>query len=229
MQTLEDIINISIVEPDTSTLEEIQKELSRRVHVAICFHECHWAESVTYTSNILYTRILIIAGVKTVLVIVKCPVCNTVSFVIYEYVETSGNPPYLYGIYRAKLETVFSILNFFKQYSPHISEIISPRTQEVQLSFITSSVRTCNKYLLLTLTNYYTYLLIKNKQKYKLQHSIFPNPFSVMQYCTHNTPTSSPIQKILTFISCATNRSSITPALLYYLLTIPSISLDNID
>ena len=75
-------------------------------------------------------------------------------------------------------------------------------------------------YIAKTLTNYYTYLLIQNKQKPKLYEGTNTN--SIMQYCIFNTPTKSPIQKTLFFITRSLG-NNVAPALLYYLLNLPSL------
>ena len=45
-------------------------------------------------------------------------------------------------------------------------------------------------------------------------------------YCASHTPSISPVRQILFLIVSALNRSSVSPALLYYLFTIPTLSLD---
>lgn len=205
METLIQQLQNSVREPNTDTVEAIEKEMPRIVH---CFHECSWA-TTNYTSNILYSKTLIISGVKTVFLIVKCPICNTISFLIYEYVE-----PYPYGLFRGKLELIPHILNFFKQYAPHISEVQIP----------TDIVRTCSRYLSYTLINYFTHLAIKNRDKQKMYEAT--DTHAMVCYCASHTPSISPVRQILFLIVSALNRSSVSPALLYYLFTIPTLSLD---
>ena len=205
METLIQQLQNSTSTPNTDTVEAINKEMPRIVH---CFHECLWA-TTNYTSNILYSKTLIIAGVKTVFLIVKCPICNTISFLIYEYVE-----PYPYGLFRGKLKLIPHIHNFFKQYAPHISEVQVP----------TDVIRTSFRYLSYTLINYFTHLVIQSKQKHKLMEATNTN--AMVSYCASHTPSISPVQQILALICSALNRSSASPALLYYLFTIPTLSLD---
>lgn len=199
METLIQQLQNSVREPNTDTVEAISKEMPRIVH---CFHECLWATSTTYTSNILYSKTLIIAGAKTVFLIVKCPVCNTISFLIYEYAE-----PYPYGLFRGKFELIPHILNFFKQYAPHISEVQVP----------TDTVRTSFRYLSYTLINYFTHLVIQNRDKQKLME--YTDTHAMVSYCASHTPSISPVRQILSLIISALNRSSVSPALLYYLFT----------
>ena len=135
METLIQQLQDSTSIPNTDTVEAIEKEI---LHIVHCPQGCLWA-TTNYTSNILYSKTLIIAEVKTVFLIVKCPICNTISFLIYEYVE-----PYPYGLFRGKLELIPHIHNFFKQYAPHISEVQIP----------TDVVRTSFRYLSYTLINY---------------------------------------------------------------------------
>lgn len=211
METLIQQLQDSTSTPNTDTVEAIEKEMPRIVH---CFHECLWATSTNYTSNILYSKTLIISGVKTVFLIVKCPICNTISFLIYEYVEPITILPYPYCLFRGKLELIPHILNFFKQYAPHISEVQVP----------TDVVRTCSRYLSFTLINYFTHLAIKNKDKQKMYEAVDNN--TMVCYCASHTPSISPVQQILSLIVSALNRSSVSPVLLYYLFTIPTLSLD---
>ena len=205
MEALIQQLQNSISTPDIDTVEAIHKEI---LHIVHCPQGCLWA-TTNYTSNILYSKTLIIAGVKTVFLIVKCPICNTISFLIYEYVE-----PYPYGLFRGKLELIPHILNFFKQYAPHISEVQVP----------TDVIRTSFRYLSYTLTNYFTHLAIKNRDKQKLMEAI--DTHAMVSYCASHTLSISPIRQILFLIVSALNRSSASPALLYYLFTIPALSLD---
>ena len=212
METLIQQLQDSTSTPNTDTVEAISRRIPHIVH---CFHECSWATTTSaYTSNILYSKTLIISGVKTVFLIVKCPVCNTTSFFIYEYVEPATILPYLYCLFSGKLELIPHILNFFKQYAPHISEVQIP----------TDVVRTCSRYLSFTLINYFTHLVIQSKQKHKLMEATDTN--AMVCYCASHTPSISPVQQILSLICSALNRSSVSPALLYYLFTIPTLSLD---
>ncbi len=212
METLIQQLQDSTSTPNTDTVEAISKRIPHIVH---CFHECSWATTTSaYTSNILYSKTLIIAGVKTVFLIVKCPICNTISFLIYEYVEPATILPYHYCLFRGKFELIPHILNFFKQYAPHISEVQIP----------TDVVRTCSRYLSFTLINYFTHLAIQNRDKYKLMEATDNN--AMVCYCASHTPSISPVQQILSLIASALNRSSVSPVLLYYLFTIPTLSLD---
>ena len=205
MEALIQQLQNSISTPDIDTVEAIHKEI---LHIVHCPHGCSWA-TTNYTSNILYSKTLIIAGVKAVFLIVKCPICNTISFLIYEYAE-----PYPYGLFRGKLELIPHILNFFKQYAPHISEVQVP----------TDVIRTSFRYLSYTLINYFTHLAIKNRDKQKLME--YTDTYAMLWYCASHTPSISPVQQILSLIYSALNRSSASPALLYYLFTIPTLSLD---
>ena len=210
METLIQQLQDSISTPDTDTVEAIEKEMPHIVH---CSHECSWATTTSaYTSNILYSKTLIIAGVKTVFLIVKCPICNTISFLIYEYAE-----PYPYGLFRGKFELIPHILNFFKQYAPHISEVQIP----------TDVIRTSFRYLSYTLINYFTHLVIQRGNKQKLLE--YTDTHAMLWYCLSHTPSISPVQQILSLICSALNRSSASPALLYYLFTIPTLSLDMLE
>ena len=74
----------SIEEHPTPLLEEIQHEFSLRVHTPCCFHGCYTVVE-SDSPDVLYTRINIIAGIKTVFTIVKCPTCNSITVIIYEY------------------------------------------------------------------------------------------------------------------------------------------------
>ena len=208
METLIQQLQDSISTPDIDTIEAINKEI---LHIVHCVHGCSWA-TTNYTSNILYSKTLIIAGVKTVFLIVKCPICNTISFLIYEYAE-----PYPYGLFRGKFELIPHILNFFKQYAPHISEVQIP----------TDVIRTSFRYLSYTLINYFTHLAIKNRDKQKLME--YTDTHAMLWYCLSHTPSISPVQQILSLICSALNRSSASPALLYYLFTIPTLSLDMLE
>ena len=205
MEALIQQLQNSISTPDIDTVEAIHKEI---LHIVHCPHGCSWA-TTNYTSNILYSKTLIIAGVKTVFLIVKCPICNTISFLIYEYVE-----PYPYGLFRGKLELIPHIHNFFKQYAPHISEVQVP----------TDVIRTSFRYLSYTLINYFTHLVIQSGDKQKLME--YTDTYAMLWYCASHTPSISPVQQILSLIYSALNRSSASPALLYYLFTIPTLSLD---
>ena len=208
METLIQQLQDSTSTPNTDTVEAISKRIPHIVH---CFHECSWA-TTNYTSNILYSKTLIIAGVKTVFLIVKCPVCNTISFLIYEYSE-----PYPYGLFRGKLELIPHIFNFFKQYAPHISEVQVP----------TDVIRTSFRYLSYTLINYFTHLVIQSGDKQKMYEAT--DTHAMISYCASHTPSISPVQQILALICSALNRSSISPILLYYLFTIPALSLDTLE
>ena len=208
MEALIQQLQNSISTPNTGTIEAIEKEI---LHIVHCVQGCLWA-TTNYTSNILYSKTLIIAGVKTVFLIVKCPVCNTISFLIYEYVE-----PYPYGLFRGKLELIPHILNFFKQYAPHISEVQVP----------TDVIRTSFRYLSYTLINYFTHLVIQSGDKQKLLEAT--DTHAMLWYCASHTPSISPVQQILSLICSALNRSSASPALLYYLFTIPALSLDMLE
>ena len=205
MEALIQQLQNSISTPDIDTVEAIHKEI---LHIVHCSHGCSWA-TTNYTSNILYSKTLIIAGVKTVFLIVKCPICNTISFLIYEYVE-----PYPYGLFCGKLELIPHIHNFFKQYAPHISEVQVP----------TDVIRTSFRYLSYTLINYFTHLVIQSGNKQKLLEAT--DTHAMLWYCASHTPSISPVQQILSLICSALNRSSASPALLYYLFTIPALSLD---
>ena len=205
MEALIQQLQNSISTPDIDTAEAIEKEI---LHIVHCPQGCLWA-TTNYTSNILYSKTLIIAGVKTVFLIVKCPICNTISFLIYEYVE-----PYPYGLFRGKLELIPHIHNFFKQYAPHISEVQVP----------TDVIRTSFRYLSYTLINYFTHLVIQSGDKQKLLE--YTDTYAMLWYCASHTPSISPVQQILSLIYSALNRSSASPALLYYLFTIPALSLD---
>ena len=211
METLIQQLQDSISTPNTDTLEAINKEMPRMAH---CSHECVWTTPTTYNSHVLYSKTLIIAGVKTVFLIVKCPICNTISFLIYEYVEPATILPYPYCLFRGKLELIPHILNFFKQYAPQLSEVQIP----------TDTIRTSTRYLSFTLINYFTHLVIQSKDKYKLMEATNNN--AMVCYCASHTPSISPVQQILSLIASALNRSSVSPVLLYYLFTIPTLSLD---
>ena len=208
METLIQQLQDSISIPDTDTIEAINKEI---LPIVQCSNECLWA-TTNYTSNILYSKTLIIAGVKTVFLIVKCPVCNTISFLIYEYAE-----PYPYCVFRGKLELIPHILNFFKQYAPHISEVQVP----------TNVTHTSFRYLSYTLINYFTHLVIQSGNKQKLME--YTDTHAMLWYCESHTPSISSVQQILSLIRSALNRSSASPALLYYLFTIPTLSLDMLE
>ncbi len=215
MKALIQELKNSIEVPNSSLLEEIQNEFSQRVHTPSCFHGCY-AVVESDTPDVLYTRINIIAGIKTVFTIVRCPVCNSITVILYEY--TSYLEPCLptfVCIYREKLETALNIHTFFKQYAPTVSQYLLTLPA---------------MYIVQTLTNYYTYLLIQNKQKPKLHKRTNTN--SIMQYCIFNTPTASPIQKTLFFITRSLS-NNVAPALLYYLLTLPTLcnklSLDTLN
>lgn len=208
METLIQQLQNSVSTPDIDTIEAINKEI---LHIVHCSHGCLQA-TTNYTSNILYSKTLIIAGVKTVFLIVKCPVCSTISFLIYEYAE-----PYPYGLFRGKLELIPHILNFFKQYAPHISEVQIP----------TDVIRTSFRYLSYTLINYFTHLVIQSGDKQKLME--YTDTHAIVSYCASHTLPVSPVQQILSLICRALNRSSASPALLYYLFTIPTLSLDMLE
>lgn len=208
METLIQQLQNSVSIPDTDTIEAINKEILHTVH---CSHGCLCA-TTNYTSNILYSKTLIIAGAKTVFTIVKCPICNTISFLIYEYAE-----PYPYDLFRGKLELIPHILNFFKQYAPHISEVQIP----------TDVIRTSFRYLSYTLINYFTHLVIQSGNKQKLIE--YTDTHAMISYCASHTPSISPIRQILFLIVSALNRSSVSPVLLYYLFTIPTLSLDMLE
>ena len=210
METLIQQLQDSISTPDTDTVEAIHKEMPHIVH---CPHGCLWA-TTNYTSNILYSKTLIIAGVKTVFLIVKCPICNTISFFIYEYVEPATTLPYPYCLFRGKLELIPHIHNFFKQYAPHIPEVQVP-TDVIRISF---------RYLSYALINYFTHLAIKNRDKQKLME--YTDTHAMLWYCASHTPSISPVQRILSLICSALNRCSVSPTLLYYLFIIPTLSLD---
>lgn len=213
METLIQELKNSIEVPNSSLLEEIKHEFSQQIHTPICFHECHELVKPD-TPNVLYTRINIIAGVITVFTIVKCPVCNSITVILYEYTSYYESCPTVIRIYREKLETALNIHTFFKQYSPIASKYLLTLPAQ---------------YITHTLTNYYIYLLIQNKQKSKLHKRTNTN--SIMQYCIFNTPTASPIQKTLFFITRSLSNNA--PALLYYLLNLPSLcrelSLDTLN
>ena len=130
METLIQQLQDSISTPDTDTVEAIEKEI---LHIVHCPQGCSWA-TTNYTSNILYSKTLIISGVKTVFLIVKCPICNTISFLICEYVEPATILPYPHCLFRGKLELIPHILNFFKQYAPHIPEV-EAHTDEIRQSY----------------------------------------------------------------------------------------------
>ena len=194
----------SIEVPNSSLLEKVQNEFSQQIHTPICFHECHELVKPD-TPNVLYTSINIIAGVITVFTIIKCPVCNSITVMLYEYTSYCESCPTVVRIYREKLETALNIHTFFKQYSPIVSQYLLTLPAQ---------------YITHTLTNYYTYLLIQNKQKPELHKRTDTN--SIMQYCIFNTPTKSPIQKTLFFITRILS-STVAPALLYYLLNLPTL------
>ena len=202
METLIQELKNSIEVPNSSLLEEIQNEFSLRVHMPSCYHGCY-AVVESDTPDVLYTRINIIAGIKTIFTIVKCPVCNSITVIIYEYTSYYEPCPTLVCIYREKLETALNIHTFFKQYAPTISQYLLTLPA---------------MYIVQTLTNYYTYLLIQNKQKPKLHK----RTNSIMQYCIFNTPTASPIQKTLFFITRSLG-NNVAPALLYHLLNLPTL------
>lgn len=229
MEALIQELKNSIEVPNSSLLEEIQNEFSLRVHTPSCFHGCY-AVVESDSPDVLYTRINIIAGIKTVFTIVRCPVCNSITVILYEYTSYYEPCPTFVCIYREKLETALNIHTFFKEYAPHIYEHkffnqYAPREVEVPNTPIIHDM-----YIVQTLTNYYTYLLIQNKQKPKLHKRTDTN--SIMQYCILNTPTASPIQKTLFFITRSLS-NNVAPALLYYLLNLPTLcnklSLNSLD
>ena len=214
MEALIQELKNSIEVPPTPLLEEIQNEFSLRVHTPSCFHGCY-AVVESDSPDVLYTRINIIAGIKTVFTIVKCPVCNSITVILYEYTSYYEPCPTFVCIYREKLETALNIHTFFKEYAPIVSQYL---------------LTLPSMYIVQTLTNYYTYLLIQNKQKPKLHKRTNTN--SIMQYCIFNTPTKSPIQKTLFFITRSLG-NNVAPALLYHLLNLPSLcrslSLDTLN
>lgn len=214
MKTLIQELKNSIEVPATPLLEEIQNEFSLRVHTPSCYHGCY-AVVKPDTPNVLYTSINIIAGIKTVFTIVRCPVCNSITVILYEYTSYYEPCPTFVCIYREKLETALNIHTFFKQYAPTVSKYLLTLPAQ---------------YIAKTLTNYYTYLLIQNKQKPKLHKRTNTN--SIMQYCIFNTPTASPIQKTLFFITRSLS-NNVAPALLYHLLNLPTLcrglSLNSLD
>lgn len=204
MKTLIQELKNSIEEPSSSLLEEIQNEFSQQVHTPSCFHGCY-AVVESDTPDVLYTRIDIIAGIITVFTIIRCPVCHSITVILYEYTSYYEPCPTFVCIYREKLETALNIHTFFKQYAPIASKYLLTLPAQ---------------YITQTLTNYYTYLLIQNKQKPELHKRTNTN--SIMQYCIFNTPTASPIQKTLFFITRSLG-NNVAPALLYYLLTLPTL------
>lgn len=214
MEALIQQLKNSIEVPPTPLLEEIQQEFSQRVHTPSCFHGCYTVVE-SGTPDVLYTRINIIAGIKTVFTIIRCPVCNSITVILYEYTSYYEPCSTFVCIYREKLETALNIHTFFKQYAPTVSQYL---------------LTLPSMYIVQTLTNYYTYLLIQNKQKPKLHKRTNTN--SIMQYCIFNTPTASPIQKTLFFITRSLG-NNVAPALLYHLLNLPSLcrelSLDTLN
>ena len=204
MEALIQELKNSIEVPPTPLLEEIQNEFSLRVHTPSCFHGCY-AVVESDSPDVLYTRINIIAGVITVFTIIRCPVCNSITVILYEYTSYYEPCPTFVCIYREKLETALNIHTFFKEYAPVVSQYL---------------LTLPSMYIVQALTNYYTYLLIQNKQKPKLHRRTDTN--TIMQYCIFNTPTKSPIQKTLFFITRSLS-NNVAPALLYHLLNLPTL------
>ena len=57
----------------------------------------------------------------------------------------------------------------------------------------------------------------------------YTDTHAMLWYCESHTSSISPVQQILSLIRSALNRSSASPALLYYLFTMPTLSLDMLE
>ena len=82
MEALIQELKNSIEVPHSSLLEEIQCVFSQRVHIPSCFHGCH-AVVDPNSPDVLYTSINIMAGIITAFTIIKCPVCNSITVILY--------------------------------------------------------------------------------------------------------------------------------------------------
>lgn len=103
-----------------------------------CFQSC-----TPLTKNIIYSTYTFIEEEPIITVIVKCPKCNQLTYLLYT--PTNYNTP----IYREQWISIHFIRSFLRNYSPQPFTMSSP----------------LYLYLLCTLDTYYLRLQIRNKKK----------------------------------------------------------------
>lgn len=134
-------------------------------------HKCF--QSCTASNNIIYYTYTFIEGEPVVTVVVQCPVCNQLTYLLYT--SNSYNTP----IYRESFLSVPFIRTFLKNYSPY-------PLSETSLLY---------QYLTITLNNYYLYLQVKkNKRAYYEEVS------DIFNYCCSNTMLLQPLLLLKHFL-----------------------------
>lgn len=126
-----------------------------------CFQSC-----TPHSSNIIYSTYTFIEGEPVITVVVQCPVCNQLTYLLYT--ANSYNTP----IYCESLISIPFIRIFLNNYSPY------PLT-------VSSSL---HQYLSHILNNYYLYLQIRNNKRAK-----YVNIIDIFDYCFENTLLIQPL------------------------------------
>lgn len=143
-------------------LKLLQEHVLNTTHK--CFQACY-----PHTNNIIFSTYAFVGEEPVVTVVVRCPKCHQLTYLLYTF--DSPNIP----IYRQNYANIPFINSFFKNYSP---ENINNSPLFYQ-------------YLVGTLNNYYTYLLLKDKQQRKQKHYV--DIAQILGYCRTHTLMTQPI------------------------------------
>ena len=127
-------------------------------------HKCF--QSCTASNNIIYSTYTFIEGEPVVTVVVQCPVCNQLTYLLYT--ANSYNTP----IYRESFISIPFIRIFLNNYSPY------PLKMSSQLY----------SYLASTLNNYYLNIQIRKNKRAK-----YVNIIDIFDYCFENTLLLQPL------------------------------------
>lgn len=147
------------------TIQQQEKLKLLQEHVLNTNHKCFQA-CIPHTNNIIFSTYTFIEGEPVITVVVRCPVCNQLTCLLYT--ANSYNTP----IYCESFISIPFIRIFLNNYSPY------PLT-------VSSSL---HQYLSHILNNYYLYLQIRNNKRAK-----YVNIIDILDYCFENTLLIQPL------------------------------------
>ena len=139
-------------------LQPLLEHLLNKTHK--CFQSC------TSSNNIIYYTHTFIEGEPVVTVVVQCPACNQLTYLLYTL--DNFNTP----IYRESFISIPFIRTFLNNYSPYTLKMSSQIYQ----------------YLLHVLNNYYLNIQIRKNKRAK-----YVNIIDILDYCFSNTLLLQPL------------------------------------
>ena len=140
-------------------LQLLQEHVLNKTHK--CFQSC-----IPHSSNIIYYTHTFIEGEPVVTVIIQCPKCNQLTYLLYT-LDNCNTP-----IYRESFISIPFIRTFLNNYSPYTLKMSSQLYQ----------------YLLRVLNNYYLNVQIRRNRREK-----YVNIIDILDYCFEHTLLLQPL------------------------------------